>query len=113
MINILIALNVWKDDWHECHVKFYVDNLAVVQICNGGYTKDAWLAACIRNIWLLTAIYDITLAVFHIPGYKNVTADLLSRWNNTVEHTNKLHSLVPDAGWRTVSPSWFELNHDI
>ena len=41
-------------------------------------TKDSFLALCIRNIWLLTAAYDIELHIDHIPGSRNVIADTLS-----------------------------------
>ena len=44
-----------------------------------GKTKEPYLAACIRNIWLLTATYDINLMVQHIRGTHNVIADCLSR----------------------------------
>ena len=113
MVNIVVALNVWKNEWRKCHIKFYVDNQSVVQICNGGYTRDAWLAACIRNIWLLTATFDITISFYHIPGYKNTVADLLSRWNNTPSQIDKLNALVPNASWKAVSTSWFHLNMEI
>ena len=113
MVNILIALHVWKDQWKCKNVTFYVDNLAVVQICNSGYTKDKWLATCIKNIWLLASVHDISISVRHIPGYRNTTADLLSRWTDSLNQNFKLSQLVPDARWKTVDPEWFTLNNEI
>ena len=44
-----------------------------------GKTRDTFLALCMRNIWLITATWDIQLEVRHIPGAHNVIADTLSR----------------------------------
>ena len=113
MINILVALNVWKTDWKGQCVKFLVDNMAIVTVCNSGYSQDAFLATCIRNIWLLTSVFDIKLIVSHIPGYCNVTADLLSRWEHTDNNHVKLKSLVRNTGWLFVPLAYFDLNTEI
>ena len=79
MLNILVALRKWKQFWLHSTVKNFCDNKAVVQVVESGKTKDPYLADCIRNIWLLTATYDINLMVQHIRGTHNVIADCLSR----------------------------------
>ena len=50
MINILVALNIWKCQWHSKEITFYVD------ICKNGNTTDSLLATYAGNIWLLTAV---------------------------------------------------------
>ena len=88
MVNVLVCLKNWAQEWANKSVTLFVDNMAVVTVCNTGYTKDKFLASCIRNIWMVTAIHDIKLELRHIAGYKNKVADLLSRWNNS-EMCNK------------------------
>ena len=44
-----------------------------------GKTKDKFINACIKNIWLLTAIFDIDLHIEHVQEVNNITADCLSR----------------------------------
>ena len=68
MLNILVALRIWKEFWRHSTVKTFCDNKALVQVAESSKTKDPYLAACIRNIWLLTATYDIDLKVQHIQG---------------------------------------------
>ena len=79
MLNVLIALRVWAPHWAQSMVRFSCDNLAVVQVVTSGKTKDSFLNACLRNIWLVTATYDIDLSIEHTEGKKNVIADSLSR----------------------------------
>ena len=59
------------------HTKFYCDDLAVVQVVRTGKNKDNMLALCLRNIWLITASYDIDIQIDHIQGCANKIADLL------------------------------------
>ena len=54
---------------------------------------------CARNVWLLTAMYNIQITVSHIAGTKNIVADLLSRWKNTTDNYEKLKSLLPNHVW--------------
>ena len=79
MLNVVVALRLWATEWAHSAVKLFCDNLAVVQVGQTGKTRDSFLAACIRNIWLLMATYDIDLQVQHIAGSQNEAADLLSR----------------------------------
>ena len=44
-----------------------------------GRTRGHFLALRTRNIWLITATWDIQLEVCHIPGTYNVIADTFSR----------------------------------
>ena len=113
MINILIALKVWKHQWAGRHIQFFVDNMAVVQIMNSGYTKDIRLGAYARNIWLLTSCYDITISVKHIAGKKNNIADLLSRWSDNQVDLDRLYKLVDQPKWCEVLDEYFEIDMEI
>ena len=86
MLNIIIALRFCGNLWCHSAISIYCDNLGVVFVVKTGTTKDPFLALYIRNIWLLTAYYDIDLLIFHIPGWCNIIADSLSRIysNNSV-----------------------------
>ena len=63
-------------------MRLFCDNSAVVQVLQSGCTRDPYLVACARNVWLLVAKYDIKITYVHISGKKNRTADLLSRWTD-------------------------------
>ena len=74
-------------------------------------TRDPFLGACIRNIWLLTAYYDISLQIQHIRGKDNVEADLLSRlYSDKPVDQRLLHELKSNYIWDNVLPHHFDLN---
>ena len=76
---VLVALWLWAKFWVSSSVIFHCDNMVVVQVVASGKTTDPFLNACIRNIWLLTATFDIDLHIEHVQGAKNIIADRLSR----------------------------------
>ena len=73
--------------------------MAVVEGLNFGRARDPTLALIARNIWLICAIFHIQIVVVHIPGQNNVLADLLSRWQFTVDNCTQLAHILPDYSW--------------
>ena len=111
MLNILIALWLWARFWASSSVVFHCDNLAVVQVVASGKTKDSFLSACIRNIWLLTAIFDIDLHIEHIQGVKNTIADHLSRvYSKKGVPPEALDTLHRNYTWEVVPIQFFNLD---
>ena len=110
MINIIVALRLWGAEWSHQKVLLKTDNIAVVSICNTGYTRDQHLARMVRNIWLLTAEHDICLQVAHIAGKQNTIADLLSRWEGTPTQIEKIHEYTDKPRWYKVQELHFQLN---
>ena len=109
MINITVALKLWGSDWSHQTVIFKIDNMAVVSICNTGYTRDQYLASMIRNIWLLTSEYDICLQVTHIAGKQNIIAEMLSRWEGTPAQIKKICDYVAETKWYKVKKTRFPI----
>ena len=51
-------------------------------------------------------LYDIDLTYVHIMGKQNMVADLLSRWQNSIENVRMLHENVQD-------PLWIQIPNDL
>ena len=114
MLNLLVAVRKWKHLWSHSKVKVHCDNMAVVQVVGSGKTRDPYLAACLRNLWLLTATYDIELAVEHIPGEKNIIADLLSRlYSKKVTDVQLLSYLQNNYNWEKIGIDDLKINFNI
>ena len=95
MLNVVVALKVWASVWSNKIIDIKCDNLAVVEVLTSGKTKDTFLATCARNVWLICAIFNIQIRVWHIPGKSNHIADLLSRWTIIKDPLHKLQQLLP------------------
>ena len=85
----------------------------MIEVLNSGKTRDPFLALCARNVWLISAIFNIQLVFSHIPGKNNHIADLLSRWTITVNPEQKLKQLLPHFIWINTHIDLTALNHNI
>ena len=110
MVNVVVALKVWGQCWANKRIKIHCDNKAVVDILSHGRARDALMATCARNAWLLTALYNISLLVVHIEGQKNSIADLLSRWTYSEGNVKTLQTFIPHPIWMNTH---IDLNHDL
>ena len=87
--------------------------MAVVDVLTSGKTKDSTLALCACNIWLLSAIYNISIHIEHIPGKNNIVADLLSRFKFDITSWQSLKQYVPNFIWIHTHIDLIKLNHDL
>ena len=113
ILNIVVAFKIWGQAWQNKRVRIYCDNHAVVDALNSGRARDTILATCVRNIWLLAALYNVTLVTSHVQGVHNTVADLLSRWHTTTNNVQKLHNFITEPIWVNVHLDLTLLNYNI
>ena len=113
MLNILVALRVWKESWANTSVRVACDNEAVVKVLNSGHTKCPQLGAIARNIFMSASSKDINLHVIHIPGKQNQVADLLSRWQGSEIDKTNLKKYKREVTWVKVQPNQVVVDHTI
>ena len=80
MLNIVVVLKIWTYQWKDKKIQIKCDNIAVVEELLSSRTKNAILGTCARNIWMLSALFNIHIEIEYITGKPNVIADLLSRY---------------------------------
>ena len=85
ILNVVVVLKVCGQCWANKRIQIYCNNQAVVDVLRYSRARDAMLATCARNVWLLIAICNISLTVTHIDDCRNSVADLLSRFTYTRE----------------------------
>ena len=65
MVNVITALKLWGPLWAK-KARIQCDNHGVVDVLNTGRARDSIVASCARNVWLLGAMFNISLTVSHI-----------------------------------------------
>ena len=90
---------MWHNQWSGHKVLVKCDNQAVVSVLSTGKTRDSTLGKYARNVFLWLSAFNINIMVVHVPGKLNPVADLLSRWNITVNNVSKLQQLVHPGTW--------------
>ena len=113
MVNILVATKMFCHQLSKKAVQLFCDNSAVVWVLQSGRTKDPYLAACARNIWLWAAKFDINFVFSHIRGKSNCIADPLSRWSYSNDNYAALKQLVPNFHWHDLPLDMLELDNYI
>ena len=102
MMNVMVAFRLWAQAWTNSRVEVHCDNAAVVSVLNSGSSRDPFLAACARTLWLLKAKFNILVTVSHIRGKDNVYADILSRWPNMKYNGSPVVHYLKSCTWHTV-----------
>ena len=65
----------------------------MVAVLNSGKARDAYLGACVCNVWHVAVVHDVQLEYVHVLGANNIAADLLSRG------VYSLHSRIASSSW--------------
>ena len=113
MVNILVAIRLFASRWSGRKILVRCDNQAVFAVLKPGRTRDPYLSACARNIWYCAATHDIDDRYVHIQGKENRIADLLSRWQGSVQNTIELCSYIPQPCWLNVSQELLFLDPEL
>ena len=54
-------MKIWASQLRNSRIFIKFDNMAVVEIIAFGHTRDQILDVCARNIWMLAALYNISM----------------------------------------------------
>ena len=79
LLPIVLAVRLWAKELSNQRILFFCDNQAIVYVINKQSSKEPTIMALIRTLVSVTLNYNIHFMAKHIPGKKNVIADLLSR----------------------------------
>ena len=89
---VVIAAAVWGQSWSGMHVRFHIDNTAVVAGVQKMTSHNVQLCNLLRCLYFYAAHFRFRFSATHIPGADNTAADALSRGNLPL-----FHSLFPQV----------------
>ena len=113
MLNIVVTLKVWAHQWANKKLRIKCDNMVAGEVLLSGKIEDSILATGARTIWMLTALFNISIHIEHIPGKCNVIADLLSRFKFDQASWDLLKNYILDPVWIPTHVDLTCLNHNI
>ena len=104
--NLLMAVRLWIQDWSGCRVEIFCDNWATVCSAASGKAQDPLIRSTLRELWWLSALWDVDLTVTHKPGEQMALADMLSRANLSEKHQQEFVEFAKHSSEtrRLVSP---------
>ena len=94
MLAVLIGVRIWGKSLQGLRLQIYCDNSAAVDVINSSKTRDAFMASCLRELWLEVSTYCFELRAVHLPGEDNRVADWLSRWNLSKKYQDQFHMFI-------------------
>ena len=82
LLNVVVALKVWGEQWRGHVVQVKCDNMNACLAVQTGRSRDDFIQHCARELFVLSASFDVELRVEHCPGVKLTRADALSRMHS-------------------------------
>ena len=79
---VVVAIHRWGVTWRNRRVTVVTDNTQVQRALNTGRSKNAYTMAWLREIFWVSAFYNINISAERIASADNIIADSLSRLNN-------------------------------
>jgi hypothetical protein len=65
---VVLIVILWAAEFKNKAFRVWCDNVAVVAVLNLGRGCDPIMQSIVRNVWLLTSVFDIELEFQHIQG---------------------------------------------
>ena len=104
LVPVIFAAACWGPIWSGHHVRFNVDNMAIVQVVRNLNATSPQLCQLLRCLHFYSAYYNFTFSAAHIPGINNTAADDLSCGNISL-----FHSLFPQVPQFLIPPVLLDL----
>ena len=65
---MVVAVKTWAGAWSHQRVKVECDNMNAVLAMRSGRSRDPYMQACVRELFMVCVTHDIELQATHCPG---------------------------------------------
>lgn len=93
LLTVVISIKLWAPKLQGLGVELLSDNATCVSVINSQHSPNVFMQRCLRELWLLLALYNIKLIVRSVRGCDNWLADSLSRFH-TGKYCHRFKSLT-------------------
>ena len=81
-LTVVVMVKLWATSLQGLNVELYSDNTACIAAINNNSSSNVHMQCCLRNLWLILSIHNISLVVHHATSKENSLADLLGHYNS-------------------------------
>ena len=115
LLNIVVAVKVWRTQWSGRKVQVYCDNSNACIAATTGRSRDPFIQECVRELFLFKAAHDIELKVSHRPGAQMDRADALSRAHTDEKFRTWIRNdpVLAQSSRIVVPDTYFELDNKL
>ena len=92
MLAVTVSIKLWSEDLRGLRILVRTDNLNTELAINTGRSRVPFIQSCLRDLWFYASLHDFELQALHIPGYANIIADALSRWDSHPEFRDTFYT---------------------
>ena len=79
LFSVYSAVLTWGESLRNQQVIIFTDNEAIVKVWESGSSKDENIMVLVRSLFFACVHLNLSVFLKHLPGHRNVFADLLSR----------------------------------
>ena len=116
MLNCLVSLRMWCDELKGETVVLNSDSQVAISVLQHGRSRDPFMLDCARHVWMVLALYHITLISEHVPGESLImSADALSRYHISDEYRLRAERFISENNLTVlpVAPHMFKMEYSI
>ena len=82
LLTVVVTVKLWATRLQGLNVELYSDNTACIAAINSKSSSNVNMQCCLRKLWLILPVHNISLIVHHVPSKENSIADSLSRYDS-------------------------------
>ena len=94
LLTLVVAIKLWQLKLKGRCIMIHCDNQVCFEMINSMRSRNIFLQACLRELWLTLPVNNIMLKAAHIPGRETTLADYLSRWHTVAMYQSRFHALT-------------------
>ena len=82
LLTVVVTVKLWATRLQGLNVELYSDNTACIAVINNKSSSNVNMQCCLRKLWLILPVHNISLVVHHVPSKENSIADSLSHYDS-------------------------------
>ena len=75
LLTVVVTVKLWATHLQGLNVELNSDNTACIAANNNKSLSNVYMQCCLRELWLILFVHNISLVIHHVPSKENSIAD--------------------------------------